>query len=69
MPQALRQDGERHDDARGAGAHPPLTRREVGSVITVLIIYKTFGCQLVNNLLDGRQQCALKEPGVETGDC
>ena len=38
VPQALRQDGERHDDARGAGAHPPLTRGEVGSVITVLII-------------------------------
>ena len=34
-----------------------------------MIIYKTFGCQLVNNLLDGRQQCALKEPGVDTGDC
>ena len=38
-------------------------------VITVMIIYRTFGCQLVNNLLDGRQQCALKEPGVDTGDC
>ncbi len=30
VPEAVRQDGERDHDARGAGAHPPLSRREVG---------------------------------------